>query len=374
MKIKSYEFSIKEFGGAVGDFGTLLPFLIGYTAICRFDPLGLLVTLGVVKISVGLIYKIPLAVQPMKAIGAIALTGKLTQNQVCGAGIVSGIFWLFASMAGLVEKLEKITPDYVIIGVQVSLAILLGIKALAMTSQNIILSIFCLSIGLLLFKFKIFPASIALLGIGIAYSYYTRTFSPAEITFSLPAIKFTLPTLGDARKGLMAAGIVQIPLTLTNASLATASLSKKWFPDRRVRAKDLALNMGIINSTAPVAGGMPMCHGAGGFAAQYAFGARTGGAMIMQGTLFLFLGLFFSEGILIIFKAIPFPVLGTMLLIAAFYLSKGLKGITLQLAPILILSIIIVFSLITNLAVGYVLAMIIVLILKMRKNYYLRKA
>ena len=34
MRLKGFEFSLREFGGSLGDFGTLLPFTVGYIVIC----------------------------------------------------------------------------------------------------------------------------------------------------------------------------------------------------------------------------------------------------------------------------------------------------------------------------------------------------
>jgi hypothetical protein len=47
-------------------------------------------------------------------------------------------------------------------------------------------------------------------------------------------------------------------------------------------------------------GGVPMCHGAGGMAGHVRFGAQTGGAVIILGTLLILLALFFSGSVGII--------------------------------------------------------------------------
>jgi MFS superfamily sulfate permease-like transporter len=67
---------------------------------------------------------------------------------------------------------------------------------------------------------------------------------------------------------------------------------------------------------------MPLCHGAGGLAAQYMFGARTGGAALMEGLLEVALGLFFSRSIQSLFTAFPEFITGVMLLMASVELGK----------------------------------------------------
>lgn len=95
-------------------------------------------------------------------------------------------------------------------------------------------------------------------------------------------------------------------MTLINALVATVALVHDLFPDRRdVTPQNLILNMGLMNVTTPFIGGMPLCHGAGGLAAQYLFGARTGGALFMEGAIEIFLGLFCAQSILAIFTAFP---------------------------------------------------------------------
>jgi hypothetical protein len=99
---------------------------------------------------------------------------------------------------------------------------------------------------------------------------------------------FTLPPLtgfriGELWQGLLRAGFAQIPLTATNAVIATAALIVTYWPDKPVAERRLALNTGIMNLIPPFFGGMPLCHGAGGLAAQYYFGARTGGRILWRG-------------------------------------------------------------------------------------------
>ena len=59
----------------------------------------------------------------------------------------------------------------------------------------------------------------------------------------------------------------------------------------------LKLNMGLMNIIPSFFGGMPLCHGAGGLAGQYYFGARTGGTNIIEGLIELSLGLFLGKSI-----------------------------------------------------------------------------
>lgn len=85
--------------------------------------------------------------------------------------------------------------------------------------------------------------------------------------------------------------------------------------------------MGVMNLFFPFAGGMPMCHGAGGLAGQFYFGARTGGANIIEGTIETFLGLFLAGSIAAIFAAFPVAIVGAMMLMVGIELTKFSKDL-----------------------------------------------
>jgi MFS superfamily sulfate permease-like transporter len=77
-----------------------------------------------------------------------------------------------------------------------------------------------------------------------------------------------------------------------------------------------------MNVVASFFGGMPICHGAQGLAGQYYFGARTGGASIMEGVIEIGLGLFLSKSLLGLFTAFPQAILGAMMVLVAYQLMR----------------------------------------------------
>ena len=112
-------------------------------------------------------------------------------------------------------------------------------------------------------------------------------------------------------------------LTITNAILATALLSLDLF-SRETPPKDLSKTIGLMNLTSVPFGGIPMCRGAGGYAAQYRFGARTGGANIIAGAIFVVFALFFASPEILTLIAIGF--FGALLVFVALELARhGLK-------------------------------------------------
>jgi hypothetical protein len=109
----------------------------------------------------------------------------------------------------------------------------------------------------------------------------------------------------------------QIPLSLGNSVLATRQLAKDLFPDRDLSIRKIGLTYAAMNLLNPWLGGIPTCHGSGGMAGHYAFGGRTGGSVIIYGTLFVALGIFFGPGFDQVVTAFPLPILGVLLLFEA---------------------------------------------------------
>jgi MFS superfamily sulfate permease-like transporter len=115
----------------------------------------------------------------------------------------------------------------------------------------------------------------------------------------------------------------QLPLTLGNAVIAIREENNRLFPDRPVTDKGVATSTGLMNLAGSAIGGVPMCHGAGGMAGHVAFGARTGGALIILGTLLLVLAVFFSGSIAAVFHLFPAAILGVVLFLTGAQLALG---------------------------------------------------
>jgi MFS superfamily sulfate permease-like transporter len=166
-----------------------------------------------------------------------------------------------------------------------------------------------------------------------------------------------LPTLTgfrpeEAWQTFLQAGFAQIPLTATNAVIATSALIKSYWPERLVSESRLSLNMGIMNLVLPFFGGMPLCHGAGGLAGQYYFGARTGGTNIIEGLIEIAMGLFLAGSIAGLLAVFPVAIIGAMMFLVGIELTKFGKGIRWG-KDIIPLGTTLIVSLLTNMAYGF---------------------
>lgn len=359
------KFSLREFGGAFGDWGTLIPFIIGYVSIVGLSPAGIFLTLGITNITLGVRFNLPLPVQPQKTIGTVAISERWAPDMVISTGFGTGVIWF---MLGLSKKLNKIVQKVPIIsvrGIQLGLAFILGWAGIILFKESLILGFISILIILILIKNKPIPSAIILTLLGIFILLLSKTILLSDITFGLPSFSFKFPTWDNFVFGMIYAGIAQLFLTLTNVMIATVVLIKDLFPEREevLDANTLAYNMGIMNLISPFFVGMPTCHGSGGLMAQYAFGARTGGSMILEGIMEVFLGIFFSETLFLLFTEFPLAILGAMLIYTAFLLGRiAIKDFNIKNFPIILISGLFCYFL--NITLGFFIGLLLYFIFK----------
>ncbi|MHA1933352.1 MAG: putative sulfate/molybdate transporter [Promethearchaeota archaeon] len=361
----SKKFSIREFGGAFGDWGTLIPFIIGYISIVGLKPAGIFLSLGITNIILGIRFNLPLPVQPQKTIGTVAISEKWTSNMVISTGFGTGVIWFLLGFSKKLNKIVQKIPITAVRGIQLGLALILGWAGIVFFSGNILLGLISILIILLLIKNKPIPSAIILTLMGILIVIFTGTVQLSDIRIGLPIFSFEFPTWQNFLLGMAFAGIAQLFLTVTNVMIATVVLIKDLFPEREndIDANTLAFNMGAINLINPFLGGIPLCHGSGGLMAQYAFGARTGGSMILEGILEIVLGLFFSDSLFLLFSEFPSSVLGAMLIYTSFLLGRiAFKDFNFKTFPVILISAILCFYL--NITIGFFIGLIIYLIFK----------
>ena len=333
MKIRSFEFNLNELAGSVGDFGTLIPLVMGYIVVCGLNPAGIFITMGLASIALGLVYRLPVPVQPMKVIAVAAIAQQWSPSMVYACGFAMGVIWLIFTATGIIDRAGQFIPHSVVRGIQISLGALLAFKALKMVSglDSIwwLVGIVSVIIALLLRQNRHAPSAVILMVFGVVIMIVkgqVQGIAPPSLAVPpLTNFRFT-----EIWQTLLLAGFAQIPLTATNAVISVASLTRTYWPDKPIKEKRFALNMGIMNVIFPLFGGMPVCHGAGGLASQHYFGARTGGAKIMEGTIYLCLGLFLATSIAKILVVFPLAILGAMMFVVGIKLIGLSKDIGLS--------------------------------------------
>lgn len=136
--------------------------------------------------------------------------------------------------------------------------------------------------------------------------------------------QFLWPTwLGADDSPALWMAIGQLPLTTLNSIIAVSALSSDLLPNLPTPSvTSLGLSVALMNLTGTWFGAMPVCHGAGGLAAQYRFGARSGASIIFLGVIKIALGLLFGETLVDLLGQYPKSLLGIMVLAAGLELAK----------------------------------------------------
>jgi hypothetical protein len=332
-RLSAIRFDRMEWAGAFGDLGTLIPFVVAYIAVVKVDPFGILFSFGLAGIACGLYYRTPFPVQPMKAIGAVAATqaaqtATITQASLYGAGLATGLIWLALGLTGTARYLAKLVPRFVVIGIVLGLGIGFMLHGIRLMSGGWLIAAIALAGTMLLLTNKVIPAMFLLLIFGAVIGAVENPALLAALRSAPPALHwpgFALASLSwhDLLIGTTLLALPQLPLTLGNAVIAIREENNRLFPDRAVTENTIAVSTGAMNLGSAVLGGVPMCHGAGGMAGHVAFGARTGGAPIILGTLLLILALLFSGSVRTLFALFASPVLGVILFLTGAQLALG---------------------------------------------------
>jgi MFS superfamily sulfate permease-like transporter len=163
------------------------------------------------------------------------------------------------------------------------------------------------------------PAAPIALAVAVVAGWVTgNVIDTPEVAITPGVPHLVVPSWAEVWRSFQIAVLPQLSLTLTNAVIVTASLSRELFPAKASVADErtLALSSGLANVLLCPLGAMPMCHGAGGLAAQYRFGARTGLAPIIFGAVLLVLAVGFADHAPTLFALIPIGAVGALLIFA----------------------------------------------------------
>lgn len=333
VRIGGNDYTLNEAAGAFGDLGTLIPFLVGYLTVARMEPTGVLVAFGLFKIIAGLIFKTPVPIQPMKAIGTAAIShaGSITSGAIWTSGLFTGILWLVMGLTGAVTLIAKITSRPVIQGLVLGLGLGFLLEGVKLMRGDWVLAVVAVGFTFVLLSYERIPAMLVLLAFGVLVAVLREpalVSELADVSFRFRLPEFALTKLGwqDLATGVLVLGLPQAALTLGNAIVATVEENNHLFPDRPITVRAVAIDHGIMNLVGTSLGGVPMCHGAGGMAAHVRFGARTGGALVILGALILFTGLFLADSVATLFKLFPPALLGVILMFGGLELAAGVRA------------------------------------------------
>ncbi len=321
-------FDRNEWAGAFGDLGTDIPLLVGMTLAARLDGASVLMVFGAMQILTALVYRMPMPVQPLKAMAALVIAQRLGGDILFGAGLAIGVVMLVLTLTGALDWLARLVPKCVVRGIQFGLGLQLATIALgnyvrANGAAGYALAAMAFVLTLLLIGNRKYPAALVVIALGLAFAllnkFETGIFT-ASFGFGWP--KLHVPGWGDVLTGFLVLAVPQIPLSIGNSVLATRQVAADFFPERPLSIRRIGLTYSLMNLLAPWFSGVPVCHGSGGMAGHYSFGARTGGSVLIYGLFLVLLGIFFGAGFEKVVQIFPLPILGVLLLFEALALVK----------------------------------------------------
>ncbi len=365
--IKQARLDRHEIAGSLGDMGTFLPLLIGMVSQNGLNFATALFFAGFFNVVTGLTFSIPMAVQPMKAIAAVAITEGLSVPQILAAGASVSAIILLLGVTGLIDWLNRVVPKSVVRGLQLALGLSLVMKGLQMVAgthawfaaDSYLTGCLTAFVVLVFFASRHVPSALVLFAAGIilAISAHPSVISQISFGFTLPV--WSPPQWRDFVTAFPSATLPQIPLTTLNSVIAVCALSADLFPDRRISPRKVAISVGLMNLVAFWFGGMPMCHGAGGLAGQYRFGARTNGSILFLGAAKMAIAVLLGGTLMAFCRVFPVSVLGIMVAVSGLELGLSARGQTQRdEAYVMVLTTGACLGL-NNIALGFVLGLIL---------------
>jgi hypothetical protein len=356
-------FDRNELAGAFGDIGTDLPLIVGMILASGLDTASVLVMFGLMQWFTALRYGMPMPVQPLKAVAVIVIAQKVAPEVLYGGGLAIGIIMLILTLTGAISWIASVVPKAVVRGLQLGLGIQLAMLALKDYVQSdgmrgYAIAALAFAIVIALYGNRRFPPAIPVILIGVIYALVykiTRSDFTNAIGFTLPAVRTV--SVDDITKGFLLLALPQIPLSLGNSILATRQVAEDLFPEKNITVRKLSLTYAVMNLVNPFFGGVPTCHGSGGLVGHYTFGARTGGSILIYGSIFLIIGLFFASGFQQVVQVFPLPILGVLLFFEAAALMSMIRD---QAADVWSFIVVIIVGLIAaGIPYGYAIGLVV---------------
>lgn len=186
-----------------------------------------------------------------------------------------------------------------------------------------------------------------------------------DLKFGPSKFKILKITWEDWKIGFVRAAIPQIPLSVLNSVIAVCKLSNDLF-DKELSATTVSVSVGVMNLIGCWFGAMPVCHGAGGLAGQYRFGARSGLSVVFLGVGKLIVGLVFGNSFVRILSQFPIGILGVLLLFAGIELAMASKDMNTKEDSFIMLVCAAVSMTGSSAALGFGCGVVLYLLLKLR--------
>ncbi|KFK32553.1 hypothetical protein AALP_AA6G257900 [Arabis alpina] len=409
---------LAELNGAMGDLGTYIPIVLALTLAKDLDLGTTLIFTGIYNFITGAVYGVPMPVQPMKSIAAVAISSTAEDfgiPEIMAAGICTGGILFVLGISGLMQFVFNIIPLSVVRGIQLSQGLAFAMSAVKYVrkEQNfskskslgdrpwlgldgLVLALVCVLFIVLVNGdgeeeqkeeeedrdgsrrskrrwvsirkgVANVPSALLIFLLGVVLAFVRKPSLIHDIKFGPSTIKIVRMNKKAWKNGFLKGTIPQLPLSVLNSVVAVCKLSYDLFPEKKFSATSVSMTVGLMNLVGCWFGAMPTCHGAGGLAGQYKFGGRSGGCVALLGVAKLVLGLVLGGSLVGIMEKFPVGVLGALLLFAGIELAMAARDMNTK-GDAFVMLICTAVSLGSNAALGFVAGIVLYVVLWMR-NY-----
>ncbi|XP_010429570.2 PREDICTED: molybdate transporter 1-like [Camelina sativa] len=405
---------LAEINGAMGDLGTYIPIVLALTLAKDLDLGTTLIFTGIYNAITGAVYGVPMPVQPMKSIAAVAISSTAEDfgiPEIMAAGICTGGILFVLGISGLMQLVFNIIPLSVVRGIQLSQGLAFAMSAVKYVrkEQNftksksvgdrpwlgldgLVLSLVCVLFIVLVNgdgeeeeeeeveedgsrgrrrrrRIRSFianvPSALLIFLLGVVLAFIRKPSIVHDIRFGPSKMKVVRITKKAWKNGFLKGTIPQLPLSVLNSVVAVCKLSYDLFPEKEFSAASVSMTVGLMNMVGCWFGAMPTCHGAGGLAGQYKFGGRSGGCVALLGVAKMVLGLVLGGSLVGILDKFPVGVLGALLLFAGIELAMAARDMNTK-GDAFVMLICTAVSLGSNAAIGFVAGILLYVVLWMR--------
>ena len=369
-----------ELSGALADLGITLPLAYALVVTNGYPAGRIFFLWGLAYVAAGLFYRVPVSIQPLKAMAVIAIAGSVDLATLSTAAWAYGVLFLLLAWSGAITRIRGWFSPALVRGIQLGIGLMLGLKAVMLLLENPLMfggddprplagMVLGAAVILALWQGKRLVSRPVLIVLPVAIAlgaWLGGDNGPLPAAGRL--VQWTPPTWSLLLNALLLLMIPQLPLTLGNAVIAADDTCHRCWPERsgRVTVTRLAGSIGLSNLVLGLLGGFPVCHGAGGIAAHARFGGRTGRTTVVLGLALVAVALV-PGGAGMLFM-IPLPVLAGMLLLVSWNLVRMVADLATPRERAVAVTVGLVGLLTRNLAIALATGWVLQFVLQRVKN------
>jgi SulP family sulfate permease len=371
-----------DVAGAFGDIGVLFPIAIALITLNHLNPTALFLTAGLTYCLAARYFQIPIAVQPFKAVAAIALALALSPSEVASAGLLMGVLLLLVGVSNIAGWVAKLFTLPIVRGIQLGLGLVLAREGLRLVIgsrsgpplpggelASWLIALAAAALLLALRDSRRFPAALVLLALGIILGVALQGGKLPALSFGPVAPQLLHPKWSELKRVLPLLVVPQFALTFGNSIVATENTARILYGEqaKRVTVRALSLSIGMVNLATAAILGAPLCHGSGGITAHYRFGARSPKSSYVIGGVCILLALFGGAAVGLL-HLIPLAVLGVFLVYVGIQHAAYVRDLFQRWPQLLIAVCVGLTSILTNLMWGSLVGLAIEGILRTYKR------